>query len=114
VFWTDTPPGKYEELAEIKTKKLSCGEEASNAANIIPKEEGYYTVYANLYDNSRRIGRDSDTSGLKSNVAYKRVVLMAIPNLHLLSQLQSQLLALSWRCVDIAFGVKWRDFPSTL
>jgi hypothetical protein len=61
VFWTDTPSGKYEELAEIKTKKLSRGEEASYTANIIPKEEGYYTVYANLYDNSRRIGRDSDT-----------------------------------------------------
>jgi hypothetical protein len=61
VFWTDTPSGKYEELAEIKTKKLSRGEEESYTANIIPKEEGYYTVYANLYDNSRRIGRDSDT-----------------------------------------------------
>lgn len=61
VFWTDTPSGKYEELAEIKTKKLSRGEEVSYTANITPKEKGYYTVYANLYDNSQRIGRDSDT-----------------------------------------------------
>jgi hypothetical protein len=61
VFWTDTPSGKYEELAEIKKKKLSRGEEASYTANITPKEKGYYTVYANLYDNSQRIGRDSDT-----------------------------------------------------
>jgi hypothetical protein len=61
VFWTDTPSSKYEELAEIKTKKLSRGEEASYTAKIIPKEEGYYTVYANLYDNYQWIGRDSDT-----------------------------------------------------
>lgn len=60
VFWTDTPSGKYEELAEIKTKKLALGEEVSYTATIIPKEKGYYTVYANLYDNSQRIGRDSD------------------------------------------------------
>jgi hypothetical protein len=28
-FWAETPSGKYEELGEIKTKKLSRGEEAS-------------------------------------------------------------------------------------
>jgi len=60
-FWADTPSGKYEELAEIKTKKLSSGEEASYTTNITPKEEGYYTVYATLYNNYRRISRDSDT-----------------------------------------------------
>ncbi len=61
-FWADTPSGDYEELAEIKTKKISRGEEASYTAKIRPKQEGYYTVYANLYDNDgRRIGRDSDT-----------------------------------------------------
>jgi hypothetical protein len=60
-FWADTPSGKHEELAEIKTKKLSRGEEASYTTKITPKEEGYYTVYASLYDNRRRIGRDSDT-----------------------------------------------------
>jgi hypothetical protein len=61
-FWADTPSGKYEELAEIKTKKLSHGEEASYTAEITPKEEGYYTVYANLYDNKQMcIDRDSDT-----------------------------------------------------
>ena len=60
-FWMDTPSGKYEELAEIKTKKLSRGEEISYTAKITPKEEGYYTVYASLYDNRRRIGRHFDT-----------------------------------------------------
>jgi hypothetical protein len=60
-FWADTPSGKYEELAEIKTKKLSSREEASYITKITPKEEGYYTVYATLYNNYRRIGRNSDT-----------------------------------------------------
>ena len=61
-FWADTPSGKYEELAKIKTKKLSSEEEASYSAKITPKEEGYYNIYASLYDNNfRRIGRDSET-----------------------------------------------------
>ena len=60
-FWADTPSGKYEELAKIKISKLSNGEEASYTAKITPKEEGYYTVYASLYDNFIRIGRESDT-----------------------------------------------------
>ena len=60
-FWADTPSGKYEELTEIKTKKLSRGEEASYTTKITPKEVGYYTIYANLYDHRRRIGRHSDT-----------------------------------------------------
>ena len=60
-FWADTPTGKYERLAEIKTKKLSRGEDASYSAKITPKEKGYYTVYANLYNNSDLIRRRSDT-----------------------------------------------------
>ena len=60
VFWTDTPSGKYEELAEIKTRKMSKGEEGSYKAKIKPKEEGFYTVYANLYDGYRRIDREYD------------------------------------------------------
>ena len=60
-FWADTPSSNYEELAKIKTKKLSSGEEASYITKITPREEGYYTVYANLYDNGRRIDRDSET-----------------------------------------------------
>ena len=61
-FWADTPSGNYEDdLARIKTKSLSNGEEASYTAKITPKEEGLYTVYASLYDNNRRIGREFDT-----------------------------------------------------
>jgi|SRR6185437_4290896 len=64
-FWVNTPSTNYEELAKIKTKKLSRGEEASYVTKIIPREEGYYTVYANLYDDNRRIDRDSDTIWVK-------------------------------------------------
>ena len=39
---------------------MSRGEEASYKAKIKPKEEGYYTVYANLYDDYRLIDRDYD------------------------------------------------------
>lgn len=60
-FWVDTPSGEHEEMAEIKTKKLSPGEEVSYTAKITPKEVGYYTVYASLYNKGRRIGRDSDS-----------------------------------------------------
>jgi hypothetical protein len=41
-FWTDTPSGVYEELADIKTRKMSRGEETSYRAKIKAKEEGYY------------------------------------------------------------------------
>jgi hypothetical protein len=60
LFWTDTPSGKYEELADIKTQKMSKGDETSYKAKIKAKEEGFYTVYANLYDDHRRIDRDYD------------------------------------------------------
>jgi hypothetical protein len=59
-FWTDTPSGMYEDLADIRTRKMSRGEETSYKAKIKPKEEGYYTVYANLYDDYRLIDRDYD------------------------------------------------------
>ena len=56
-FWADTPSGKYEELGKIKTKKLSVGDRHTLSAKVTPKETGYYTVYASLYDGYRRIGR---------------------------------------------------------
>ncbi len=61
IFWADTPSGNSEEIAQIKTKKLSKGEEASYTAKITPKEKGYYTIYSSLINNYKRIGRDSDT-----------------------------------------------------
>ncbi len=59
-FWADTPSGKYEELAKIKTKKLSAEAEESYSTQMIPKETGYYKIYASLYDGYRRIGRKTE------------------------------------------------------
>jgi len=55
-FWADAPSGKWEELANIETKDLSAGEEAKYTAEFTPKETGYYTINAYLYDGWKRIG----------------------------------------------------------
>ncbi|HXT83810.1 MAG TPA: hypothetical protein VN704_05685 [Verrucomicrobiae bacterium] len=60
-FWADPPSGEHEELAKIKIKSLTRGEEVSYTTKITPKEKGYYTVYGSLYDQNRRIGRKFDT-----------------------------------------------------
>jgi hypothetical protein len=54
-FWTDTPSGKFEELANTTTRKMSRGDETAYKAKLKPKEEGLYTVYVNLYDNNDRL-----------------------------------------------------------
>ena len=59
-FWADTPSDEYEEIAEMKIRRMSKGDEASYKAKIKPKEEGTYTVYVNLYDDYRLIDRDYD------------------------------------------------------
>jgi hypothetical protein len=41
-FWTETPSGKFEQLADVKTKKISKGDETAYKAKIKSKEEGYY------------------------------------------------------------------------
>jgi hypothetical protein len=52
----------------MKTRRLSNGEEATYRTKMKPKEEGYYTVYVNLYDDYRLTDRDYDTIqfGLRS------------------------------------------------
>lgn len=59
-LWAETPLGKFEELANIKTKSLNAGEEATYTTEITPKEEGYYTIHAYLYDGKERIGHETD------------------------------------------------------
>jgi hypothetical protein len=59
-FWVETPRGKFEEQATIDVKELRVGEEARYSAEFTPKETGYYTIYAYLYDGSRRIGHKTD------------------------------------------------------
>ena len=60
-FWVETPSGKFEEQATIDIKELSVGEEARYSAEFTPKEKGYYTIYAYLFDEWRRIGHKTDS-----------------------------------------------------
>jgi len=60
-FWVEIPSGKFEEQATIDIKELSVGEEARYSAEFTPKETGYYTIYAYLYDGWRRIGHKTDS-----------------------------------------------------
>jgi hypothetical protein len=55
-IWVEDPSGKSEEQATIEIKDLPVGEEARYTAEFTPKETGYYTIYAYLYDGWRRIG----------------------------------------------------------
>ena len=55
-FWVETPSGKIEEQAKMNVKELSAGEEARYTAEFTPKETGFYTLYAYLYDGYMRIG----------------------------------------------------------
>ena len=71
-FSVDTPSGEHEELLEIKTKKLSPGEEASYTTKITPKEVGYYTVYASCIVTAEGLAGILIVFGLKNRIAYKR------------------------------------------
>jgi hypothetical protein len=55
-FWVETPAGKSEKQATTEIKELFAGEEARYTAEFTPKEIGFYTVYAYLYDGWQRIG----------------------------------------------------------
>ena len=60
-FWVETPIGKSEKQATIDIKDLPVGEEARYTAEFTPKETGYYTIYAYLYDGYMRIGYETET-----------------------------------------------------
>jgi len=55
-IWVEPPTGRSEEQATIEIKDLPVGEEARYTAEFTPKETGYHTIYAYLYDGWRRIG----------------------------------------------------------
>jgi hypothetical protein len=59
-FWVETPSGKFEEQAKVDIKELSTAEEARYTAEFTPNETGDYTVYAYLFDGSKRIGYKTD------------------------------------------------------
>ncbi|MCJ7443347.1 MAG: hypothetical protein MUO26_02245 [Methanotrichaceae archaeon] len=59
-FWVESPSGKSEKQAEINIKELSIGEEARYTAEFTPKETGHYTIYAYLYQEGKRIGKETN------------------------------------------------------
>jgi len=60
-FWVETPSGKNELQAAIDIKDLPVGEEARYTAEFTPKETGFYTIYAYLYDGYVRLGYETET-----------------------------------------------------
>jgi len=59
-FWVEDPLGKSEKQATTEIKELSAGEEARYTAEFTPKETGYYSIYAYLYDGWQRIGHKTN------------------------------------------------------
>jgi len=59
-FWVEDPSGKSEEQATMDIKDLPVGEEARYTAEFTPKETGYYTIDAYLYDGWQRIGHKTE------------------------------------------------------
>jgi hypothetical protein len=59
-FWAETPSGDLEKLAEVETRPLSSGEEASYFAEITPEEEGLHTIFGYLNKEGCRIDREME------------------------------------------------------
>jgi hypothetical protein len=59
-FWVENPSGKSEKQSTAEIKELSAGEEARYSAEFTPKETGYYSIYAYLYDGWQRIGHKTN------------------------------------------------------
>ena len=59
-FWVEPPSGLSEKQATTDIKELSAGEEARYTAEFTPKETGFYTIYAYLYDGWQRIGHKTN------------------------------------------------------
>jgi hypothetical protein len=57
-LWAETPSGELKELSTVVVKELDPGQEAHYAAEVTPEEEGMYTIYAYLYDRTKRIGQE--------------------------------------------------------
>jgi len=60
-FWVRKPAGDVVVLCRIAIGKLSGGEQQRYSTELIPREEGFHTIHAYLYDHNKRIGLKSDT-----------------------------------------------------
>jgi hypothetical protein len=59
-FWAETPGEELLDLGTVEPKDLVNGEEVRYAVEIMPQQEGMYTLYAYLYDGTKRIGHELD------------------------------------------------------
>jgi hypothetical protein len=65
-FWAENPSDEFEAFHTIETKALTDGETVRYSAEFTPGEEGLYTVYAYLFDDGRRIGRQVEYVSVRS------------------------------------------------
>lgn len=57
-FWANSPSGDFEKVGTIETKSLAPDEVATYSTEFEPKEEGLHSIYAYLFDDGKRIGRE--------------------------------------------------------
>jgi hypothetical protein len=57
-FWANSPSGDFEKVGTVETKRLAPNEVATYSAEFEPAEEGLHSIYAYLFDDGKRIGRE--------------------------------------------------------
>lgn len=56
-LWEEAPGGSFDQLEEVGLGELEAGELVRHTAEFVPQEVGLYKIYAYLYSEVRRIGR---------------------------------------------------------
>lgn len=60
-FWVDTPKGESISVDKTATDPMTVGEVATYKSDeFVPEEEGIYVIHAYLFDDTRRIGHETD------------------------------------------------------
>lgn len=59
-FWAGSPGGEFDRLAVVEIERIAADEEVRYSAEMTAEQEGAYTVYAYLYDDHKRIGREKE------------------------------------------------------
>ncbi len=60
-FWVEPPSGKNERQSTIDITDLPVGEKTQYKVEVIPQEEGLYTIYAYLFDGQKQIDSMTET-----------------------------------------------------
>jgi hypothetical protein len=64
-FWSNSPSGDFEKLSTVETKELAEDEAATYSTEFNPEEKGLYTIYSYLFDDGKRIGRETEVVYVK-------------------------------------------------